>query len=334
MKPEQPAAPPASTFNSVKEVDANMKARMEKAVSDLQHEMAAIRTGRASLGILDHVRVDYYGTPTPLNQVANLHVPEPSLITIQPWDVSQIGPIEKAIRISDLGLNPANDGKIIRLPIPPLTEERRKELVKKLHAAAEHHRVSVRNIRRDGNENVKKLLLEQTGDSGLWPDDAAFREAWLHKPLYGPLNNPKLVHLFTRLNRTYMSPKSEALEFADQPSVEHLMPQEWIPNWRLPDGSKGLTFQELYQTPENDPRAIATRKRDNALQCLGNLTILSTGLNSAQKNYAWDQKLPVMLRHSLLPLNQTFADAKDWDEDSIRERGKELFTRALQIWVR
>jgi ribosome recycling factor len=134
---------------------------MDKAVSDLQHEMAAIRTGRASLGILDHIRVDYYGTPTPLNQVANLHVPEPALITIQPWDVSQIGPIEKAIRTSDLGLNPANDGKIIRLPIPPLTEERRKELVKKLHAAAEHHRVSVRAVRRDGNEAVKKLLKDK-----------------------------------------------------------------------------------------------------------------------------------------------------------------------------
>jgi ribosome recycling factor len=134
---------------------------MEKAMSDLQHEMAAIRTGRASLGILDHIRVDYYGTPTPLNQLANLHVPEPSLITITPWDVSQIGPIEKAIRTSDLGLNPANDGKMIRLPIPPLTEERRKELVKKLHAAAEHHRVSVRNVRRDGNEAVKKLLKDK-----------------------------------------------------------------------------------------------------------------------------------------------------------------------------
>jgi ribosome recycling factor len=105
--------------------------------------------------------VDYYGTPTPLNQVANLHVQEPSLITIQPWDVSQIGPIEKAIRASDLGLNPANDGKMIRLPIPPLTEERRKEIVKKLHAGAEHHRVSVRNIRRDGNEAVKKLLKDK-----------------------------------------------------------------------------------------------------------------------------------------------------------------------------
>jgi len=134
---------------------------MDKALTDLQHEMATIRTGRATLGLLDHIRVDYYGTPTPLNQVANLHVPEPSMITVQPWDVSQIGPIEKAIRVSDLGLNPSNDGKLIRLPIPPLTEERRKDLVKKLHGVAEHHRVSVRNIRRDGNESVKKLLKDK-----------------------------------------------------------------------------------------------------------------------------------------------------------------------------
>jgi ribosome recycling factor len=160
MKTEQPE-PTGGTFQSVKEVDASLKTRMEKAISDLQHEMASIRTGRASLGILDHIRVDYYGTPTPLNQVANLHVPEPSLITIQPWDVSQIGAIERAIRVSDLGLNPSNDGKLIRLPIPPLTEERRKEIVKKLHAGAEHHRVAVRNIRRDGNEAVKKLLKDK-----------------------------------------------------------------------------------------------------------------------------------------------------------------------------
>jgi len=158
MKTEQPAT---AAFNSVKEVEANLKARMEKALGDLQHEMASIRTGRASLGILDHIRVDYYGTPTPLNQLANLHVPEPALITIQPWDVTQIGPIERAIRVSDLGLNPANDGKIIRLPIPPLTEERRKELVKRLHGVAEHHRVSLRNIRRDANEASKKLLKDK-----------------------------------------------------------------------------------------------------------------------------------------------------------------------------
>ncbi len=161
MKTEPQAAPSGQSFASIKDVESHLKSRMEKAISDLQHEMASIRTGRASLGILDHIRVDYYGTPTPLNQLANLHVPEPSLITIQPWDVSQIGPIENAIRTSDLGLNPANDGKIIRLPIPPLTEERRKDLVKKLHGAAEHHRVSVRNIRRDGNEAVKKLLKDK-----------------------------------------------------------------------------------------------------------------------------------------------------------------------------
>ena len=161
MKAEQQTAPANQSFNSVKDVEAHMRSKMDKALSDLQHEMASIRTGRASVSLLDQIRVDYYGTVTPLNQLANLHVPEPSLITIQPWDVSQIGPIERAIRVSDLGLNPANDGKIIRLPIPPLTEERRKELVKKLHAAAEHHRVAVRNIRRDGNEAVKKLLKDK-----------------------------------------------------------------------------------------------------------------------------------------------------------------------------
>ena len=161
MKTEPQTAPSGLSFSSVKDVETNLKARMDKALSDLQHEMASIRTGRASVSILDQIRVDYYGTPTPLNQVANLHVPEPSLITIQPWDVSLIGAIEKSIRVSDLGLNPANDGKIIRLPIPPLTEERRKELVKKLHGTAEHHRVAVRNVRRDGNEAVKKLLKDK-----------------------------------------------------------------------------------------------------------------------------------------------------------------------------
>ncbi len=134
---------------------------MEKVLSDLGQTMATIRTGRASVSLLDTVKVDYYGTPTPLNQLATLHVPEPSMITAQPWDVSQIGAMEKAIRASDLGLNPSNDGKIIRIPIPPLTEERRKELVKHLHHITEDHRVAVRNIRREANEAVKKLLKEK-----------------------------------------------------------------------------------------------------------------------------------------------------------------------------
>src|ERR1700681_1988894 len=129
MKPEPQAA--NQTFQNVKELEAHSKTRMDKVLSDLQHAIASIRTGRASVGIFDHIRVNYYGTPTPLNQVANLHVPEPSLITIQPWDVSQIGIIEKAIRASARGLTPATDGKIIPLPIPALTEERRKEMVKK-----------------------------------------------------------------------------------------------------------------------------------------------------------------------------------------------------------
>src|SRR5271155_1797812 len=166
MKPEQPAtksesAAAAHTFANVREVEANAKSRMEKALTDLQHEIASIRTGRASLSIFDNIKVDYYGTPTPLNQVANLHVPEPSLITIQPWDVSQIAVIEKAIRTSDLGLNPGNDGKIIRVPIPALTEERRKDIVKRLHNVAEDHRVALRNIRRDANDHLKKLLKDK-----------------------------------------------------------------------------------------------------------------------------------------------------------------------------
>src|ERR1700691_6130491 len=160
MKPEQPA-PASHTFLNVRDVENHARTRMEKVLTDFQHEMAGIRTGRASVAIFDNIKVDYYGTPTPINQVANLHVPEPSLITIQPWDVSQIGVIEKSIRGSDLGLNPANDGKIIRVPIPALTEERRKEIVKRLHHIAEEHRVALRNIRRDANEHLKKLLKDK-----------------------------------------------------------------------------------------------------------------------------------------------------------------------------
>jgi len=148
-------------MNTVKEIEANAKQRMEKALGDLQHAMSAVRTGRASVNLLDNVRVEYYGTPTPVNQLANLHVPEPGMITVQPWDVSQIAPIEKAIRTADLGVNPSNDGKVIRIPIPPLNEERRRDLAKKLHGIAEDHRVAIRNIRRDANDTIKKLAKEK-----------------------------------------------------------------------------------------------------------------------------------------------------------------------------
>src|SRR5215471_5920739 len=149
MKNETQATQAAITFMTVKEIEASAKTRMEKALADLQHYMAGVRTGRGSVSLLDNVRADYYGTPTPLNQLATLHVPEPSMITVQPWDVSQIGVIEKAIRSADLGLNPGNDGKLIRVPIPPLTEERRKQLAKHVGKVLEDHRTAIRNIRRD-----------------------------------------------------------------------------------------------------------------------------------------------------------------------------------------
>jgi ribosome recycling factor len=162
MKNDTPSATQtAHNFQNAKEIDANARSRMDKVLSDLQHEMAGVRTGRASVNLLDNVRADYYGTPTPLSQMATLHVPDASMITVQPWDVSQIGAIEKAIRGADLGLNPANDGKIIRVPIPALTEERRKDLVKKVHHIAEDHRVALRNVRRDSNEHIKKLLKDK-----------------------------------------------------------------------------------------------------------------------------------------------------------------------------
>jgi ribosome recycling factor len=161
MKNEPTATPTASSFQNTKEIETHGKSRMDKVLSDLQHEMASVRTGRASVSLLDNVRAEAYGTPMPLNQLATLHVPDASMITVQPFDVSQIGAIEKAIRGADLGLNPANDGKIIRVPIPMLTEERRKDLVKKVHHIAEDHRVALRNVRRDSNEHVKKLLKDK-----------------------------------------------------------------------------------------------------------------------------------------------------------------------------
>src|SRR4051812_43209773 len=159
MKNESAAA--AHNLTSVKEIESNAKTRMEKALADLQHEMTGLRTGRASVALLDNIRVDYYGTPTPLNQVATLHVPEPAMITIQPWDTSQIGPIEKSIRSSDLGLNPSNDGKIVRVPIPPLTEERRRDLAKKLSHFTEERRVSFRDNCPGAHEQPKKLTKKK-----------------------------------------------------------------------------------------------------------------------------------------------------------------------------
>lgn len=146
---------------SEKDVIKETRQRMDGAIEDFRRKIASVRTGRAAISILDNVMVDYYGTPTPLNQMASVHAPEPQLLTVQPWDQTQVGPIEKAIRAADLGLNPSNDGKLVRIPIPPLTEERRKQLAKQLHDIAEEHRTAVRNVRRDGNERLKKMLKDK-----------------------------------------------------------------------------------------------------------------------------------------------------------------------------
>jgi ribosome recycling factor len=149
------------TITTVKDAFAAAKTRMEKAVEDFRKELASVRTGRANAAILDHVRVDYHGTPMPVNQLGNVTVPDATMLMITPWDPSAVPLIDKAIRSSDLGLNPTTDGKVVRIPIPSPTEERRKELVKLIHKALENHRTAVRNIRRDIKEAIDKLEKEK-----------------------------------------------------------------------------------------------------------------------------------------------------------------------------
>ena len=146
---------------ALKDIYIQLKSRMDKAVEDFRREMSATRTGRANVHMLDTVSVDYYGTMMPLNQIATVHAPEPQMITVQPFDPSAMQNIEKAIRAADLGLNPMNDGKLIRVPVPPLTEERRKDMVKHLHRILEDHRTAVRNVRRDGNDAIKKAAKDK-----------------------------------------------------------------------------------------------------------------------------------------------------------------------------
>src|SRR5829696_3744615 len=147
---------------SVDSVTNAAKPKMEAVIEDFKRKLSNVRTGRATVGILDPVVVDYYGTPTPLNQMASVAVPEPQLLTVQPWDISQVNAVEKAIIAANLGMNPSNDGKVIRLPVPALNEERRKQLAKQVHEIAEEHRVAVRNIRHSANDSLKKMLKDKT----------------------------------------------------------------------------------------------------------------------------------------------------------------------------
>jgi ribosome recycling factor len=150
-----------TTIANSKDALAQAKTRMEKAVDDFRKELSTIRTGRANVSLLDQIRVDYHGTPMPVNQLGTLSVPDPMTIVVSPWDPGAVPLIDKAIRTSDLGLNPANDGKVLRIPIPPLTEDRRKDLVKHLHKVLENHRTAARNIRRDQKEAIERLEKEK-----------------------------------------------------------------------------------------------------------------------------------------------------------------------------
>ncbi len=150
-----------TTVHTAKEAAAQAKLRMEKAVEDFRRDLASLRTGRANVALLDSIRVDYHGTMMPVNQLGNITVPDPMTIVVTPWDPGAVALIDKAIRASDLGLNPTNDGKMLRIPIPPLTEERRKDLVKHLHKVLENHRTAVRNIRRDMKEAIEQLEKEK-----------------------------------------------------------------------------------------------------------------------------------------------------------------------------
>src|ERR1700687_3151765 len=151
-----------TTIASSKDAMAQARVRMEKAVEDFRKELAGLRTGRANITLLDHIRVDYHGTSMPVNQLGTLSVPEPTMIVVAPWDPSAVAMIHKPIPTSDLGLNPTNDGKVVRVPVPSLTEERRKDIVKHLHKVLENHRTAVRNIRRDIKEAIEKLEKEKS----------------------------------------------------------------------------------------------------------------------------------------------------------------------------
>ena len=146
---------------ALKELNADLRRRMDQAVADFQASLAAARTGRASVHMLDQVKVDYYGTQTPISQLAQLSAPEPQLIVVSPWDPTILKEVEKAIQSADLGFNPISDGKILRIPVPAMTEERRREVVKHLNKALEEHRTAVRNVRRDGNDALKKLAKDK-----------------------------------------------------------------------------------------------------------------------------------------------------------------------------
>ncbi len=191
-----------------------------------------------------------------------------------------------------------------------------------------------RDLKRVGPtpENMRKLLADLKGDSTVWPKDAEFRDSWQTNHAYRILNNPKIVHILSRLNASYLDRKTEDITIHSQLTVEHVMPQHWQEHWPLPDGSKGLSYEERLLPGQDEARIQASINRDRLVQTLGNLTIITQQLNSSQSNSTWQTKKPNLLAASLLPINLQFTRYDHWDETTIQQRADELFDRALRIW--
>lgn len=181
-------------------------------------------------------------------------------------------------------------------------------------------------------ENLRKNLSELSGESSEWPTDEAFSSAWQSRHAYQTLNNPKIVHILRRLSDSLLGSKTERITIDSPLTTEHILPQNWLENWPLPDGSRGLTSLELWSSEPGDPGAEATKRRNSLMQTFGNLTILTQPLNSSVSNAAWIVKKPELLSSSLLPINQRLHAFAKWDEDAIEHRSKELFERAVSIW--
>jgi hypothetical protein len=181
-------------------------------------------------------------------------------------------------------------------------------------------------------ETVSKYLSELKGESTEWPSDHAFRSAWTTRDAYRLLQNQKLVHLLKRINDAYFSSKSERISIEGPLSIEHILPQNWTVNWLLPDGSKGMSEDELQDSQPGDARAEATLRRISVLQTMGNLTILTQELNSSVSNSAWATKKPALLAASLLPINQKLQAVEHWDESCITRRSEDLFDVAVKVW--
>lgn len=180
--------------------------------------------------------------------------------------------------------------------------------------------------------NLRNALSELEGETSAWPSDEKFFAAWQSQHIYQVLNNAKIVHILRRLSDSYLTNRNEEITIDSALTVEHLLPQSWLDNWPLPDGTKGMTWAEIIAPEANDPRVAATRARNAALQTIGNLTILTQALNSSVSNAAWATKRPELLKSSLLPINQQLHGFDAWDEDAIQRRGKDLFSKATKIW--